>query len=246
MGEIFVAHEPITDHVSNLPPRDYWLIDPNEKIEVATDPFGLVDIDKLVESVKQTVDESYTWRSDLDVHHFQWPAAWYPAIQGVRAADNPAYFRNLGIFKGLMPLDFHAMIHRFSEPLPPPEPEVIHYKVEAWNIAKSLFIRMRKTINAERMAKRRLIYTAQNPHILNSDFGGEDLITQEWMQDVLEKHFRGIAKHMADLESLPVEFRLVEPELPLNKLAKRLGEIVVPKAINPKRLGIMVGSAEAA
>jgi hypothetical protein len=66
-----------TMHASeSLPPPDAWLIDPRqEKIETPLDERNLIDIPKLIGAIKLTVDPSYQWGGELDVHHFYWPEA---------------------------------------------------------------------------------------------------------------------------------------------------------------------------
>jgi hypothetical protein len=218
-----------------LPPFDARLIDPSkERIDTPVDDRGLIDVDQLIQAVQETVDPEYLWPHSLSIHHFYWPEASYPYDKSVDAVSNPAIFRDLPRNKGLVPRVFENWLHQVTLPPPTPNPEVMSYRVEAWRVAKSLYLNARDTVRWEKRARRRAEYVQQNPGVLKEEFDGEDIIGEEAIQDILDHYFRGAEHNVARLERIPPEFRLFDPSKPIQALATELGQLVVPKHLRPQ------------
>ncbi len=215
--------------LENLPPRDMRTY-PDEKIPTPTDERGLVDVPRLIAAVQKTVDPEYEWPRQLSIHHFYWPEADYPYVTAGLAVDNPAVFRNLPIHRGLLPRAFENWLHIITLPPPKPSEEVMHHRVEAWNVARSLFQKVRATIQTEKLARARAEYVRQNPVILKEEFDGVDIIGEEVMQEILERHFRGTRHHLRRLQDIPPEYRFIDPDDSLADMGRKLGRVVVPKA----------------
>lgn len=126
--------------IYHLPPPDVVRIkwNPHDLIPTPLDERGLVDTKGLLVAMSQTVDPQYKWNSPFnDVHHLQWPNRWY----GNERIDNvvPSKFREIAIGKWILPRVLHNWIHKITEPPPIPDPEVMHYRVEAQRVVTSLF-----------------------------------------------------------------------------------------------------------
>jgi hypothetical protein len=214
-----------------LPPRDVWLLDPErERIATPTDERGLVVVPSLIAAVRKTIRPEYRWTAPYDIHHFQWPDAWYPYYPGIDRA-NPHQFRELSIHKGLVPREFHNWLHRITIPPPVPSHEVMFYRVEAWDVARALFGEVQGVFQWERRMRRRVTRLQHDSGVLPPEFSGVDLIGQTVMADVLSSNFRGIERHLARLDGIPEEHRLFEPTDSPLQLASALGRLVVPTAM---------------
>ena len=120
----------------------------------------------------------------------------------------------------------------------------MRYRVDAWLVARNLFSNVKGAVQWERKARRRALYTQQNPQVLRAEFEGEDIIGQEVIQETLESHFRGTVHHLQRASSIPAEFRLFDPTLPRQELATQLGRIVTKKHLSsliPKDRLVTVG-----
>lgn len=214
-----------------LPPRDLQLIDPHkEKIDTPVDARGIIDISQLVTNVKATVDSSYVWPDGLSVHHLYWPGSAYSHENDENAVD-ASVFRNLPIHKALLPRVFENWLHRITLPPDVPDPEVMQYRIEAWNIAKDLFQSARETVLHDKLTRQRRAYITTNPEVLKAEFNGEDRIGEEYIQSEYEKNFRGWEYVCKRHERIPEEFRLLQLDGPPEVLARNLGKLVVPRSL---------------
>lgn len=121
-----------------MPPIEYRKLDPkrDEIIETPIDYRGLVDLDKLIDTVKSTVDSEYSWISHMnDVHHLQWYKALYRDHEFTNLALE---FRELVNRKAYIPRVFHNWLHRVTIPPPIPSIDVMKYSIEAQRVAISL------------------------------------------------------------------------------------------------------------
>ena len=219
----------------SLPPPDVRLISTNDMIDTPVDDLGLVDIDQLITDIGETIDPDYQWSPGLSVHHFQWPEAWYKYPEGPYEDIPIRSFRNLPPHKGLVPREFENWLHKITLPPAMPSPEVVVRRHESWGVAKSLFLTIKDAVKQEKMARRRRQYVAQNPDVLPPEFNGEDIIGEEIMQEILEKHFRGIIYHLEKLSEIPPEHKLVDETADIHDISRTLGQLVVPQARILKR-----------
>jgi hypothetical protein len=199
---------------------------PSEPIPTPVDDRGLVDVDQLIRAVKATVKPEYIWPKPRSIHHFYWPDAAYP-YEG-RGDTNPHAFRNLAVHKGLLPRVFENWLHEVTVPPPVPDREVMQYRIEAWQVALNLFRSAREVIQWERRARRRPL-ALDCPEFLNPT--EEDRIGTAVTARIIAKHFRGFDRHISSLESLPPEFRLIEPTDSPQEVAATLGRVIMPRSI---------------
>lgn len=114
----------------HLPPADAWKVNPNtlRRFYAPTDDRGFVLPDATVEVVKNLFEDDYEWPVDPryqqtqpDVHHFHWVARQYSStVYGGRTIPNR--FRELATVKGLVPRQFHNVIHTVT--IPPLQPNI--------------------------------------------------------------------------------------------------------------------------
>lgn len=121
-------------------------------IKTPLDERGLVDLNKLIDVVKLTVDTEYVWASSRnDTHHLQWYSALYTNDDTV--VDRQA-FRDLMSRKTIVPRTFHNWVHHITEPPPMPSDEVMQYAIDAERVAISL---ARTASHAIRLARSKLL-----------------------------------------------------------------------------------------
>lgn len=214
-----------------LPPREFWLL-PDEPFETPVDERGIVDIERLVQQVKSTIDPAYIWQQSDSTHHFYWPAVLY-SHDDKWLSDKKTYstgrFRELPIHKGELPREFENWLHLVSLPPAVPSREVMQYRTEAWRVAASLFASARRVVLWEKRAEKRSQYIQRHPEVIMHE--NDDAFAREYIADILDKHFRGVERHMDELERIPPEFRLVEPCDSPKELATNLGKFVARRSL---------------
>lgn len=216
-----------------LPPKDAFLYLPkkySDRIPTDLDHNGVVDIHATIETVKECIDPSYQWRTEKSLHHFQWPGSWYTYNR--ENDDLPYRFINLPISTGLVLREFENVLHRVTLPPPVPDREVMQYRIESWKVVKDLFLTARKTIQQQKIQKKRREFVKNNPSILKEEFNGEDIIGEEIMFEILDKHFGSYEQLLEKQESIPKEHRIMEISGPPRVVAKRLGWIAAGKRID--------------
>lgn len=219
-----------------LPPREYWQL-PDEPLETPVDERGLVEVATLIELVKGTVDPAYAWQRSDSTHHFYWPEAHYSygdVWMDAGKTYSSGRFRDLPINKGELPREFENWLHIVTRPPAAPNKEVMQYYVEAWRVAVNLFSSVRRVVLWEKRAEKRARFAERNPGVVSYDEG--DVYGREYMAEIIEKKFRGVERHMNDLQRVPQEFRLVEPTDSPRELATRLGEFVGRRSMKLRRL----------
>ncbi|MEO6761072.1 MAG: hypothetical protein ABI220_01685 [Candidatus Saccharimonadales bacterium] len=219
--------------VSGLPPKDYWLIDPDkEKLETPVDDRGLIDVSGLIRVVKDSIDPAYKWPTHLSVHHLYWEDEWYSSAF---IGDHGQKFRELPIHKALLPRVFENWLHRVTSAPDIPDPDVMHMRIESWQAAKLLFESVRKVVVWERRARRRESLIYRHPEILPYEFHGEDMIGKEILGGILTKNFGSLEPAIERHRRIPKEFQLLDTSGPPIQLAAALGKLVAPKALDLAR-----------
>jgi hypothetical protein len=189
-----------------------------------------VDVPALIDLLKSKVNIDYTWPGPSDIHHFYWPRVWYPYDHEKGRLNNPSTFRNLSISKGLVPRVFHNWLHEITLPPPVPKLEIMEYRIESWDIARSLLGKATGIIEREK-GMRRQLYVVQDP-VLVQELNANDIIDQEVMQDILEANFpEHVNEHLARLEKVPEDMWLFNPDQPPVELASDLSKLVLPSAV---------------
>ena len=211
-----------------LPPEEFWLINPDrDKFDTPVDDRGLIDQDLMIRAVKDTIDPSYEWPAQLSLDHFYWPGYWYDRSYDPQAGR----FRQLSIHKGIVPREWENWKHKITIPPRLPSPEVMHLRIESWDIAHSLFRSITETERWRRRAEGRALQVARGSSCLPRDGSRDDVIGKEFMQGVLSKYFRAVEKKLRQLETIPREFRLVEPGDPQDIMPKTLMRLVGGEAL---------------
>ncbi|HVV66730.1 MAG TPA: hypothetical protein VHB72_01510 [Candidatus Saccharimonadales bacterium] len=215
-----------------LPPRELWRASPNDPIETPVDDRGIVDVPKLIGLVKDSVEPEYVWQLPDNTHHFYWYAARY-SYDDKWTSDKKHYsagrFRDLSIHKAELPREFENWLHLITLPPPVPSREVMQYRIDSWRVAVNLFGSVRRVVMWEKRAQKRANYTARNPDVVSYDEG--DIFGEEYMETILDRQFRGVERHMSELEQVPPEFRLVQPANTPKELATQLGRIVGKRSL---------------
>lgn len=178
------------NNFDNMPPIEVRKIDPktNELIETPLDYRGLVDLDKLITVVKETVEPEYSWSSEMnDVHHLQWYMAHYRDHKNQNLALN---FRELVNRKAYIPRVFHNWLHRITLPPPIPSEEVMNYSIDAQRVAISL---SQTVSEAVRLTRRKEI-------------------SEKILKIRLEQAFEHFNLYLDNAREVPVEFSLLAIE----------------------------------
>lgn len=219
---------------SHLPPLDAWKVNPKtlKRFYAPTDDRGFVLPDATVELVKDLFEDDYEWPIDRryqqtqpDVHHFHWIAHQYtPIAYDGRTTSIPNRFRELPTVKGLMPRQFHNVIHKVT--LPPKQPRLPHMArhVQAYDIARRLFTSAANTSTVQRQITSRLAADV-------------DEVANTILVDRLRRQFEGYHKNMelligaAGLQALQVEDPKFKKRKP-REIAQLLGRQVRFSEIN--------------
>lgn len=155
---------PSIECLGHLPPRDVWRgINPDnpKKFFAPADDRGFVIPDATVEMVLGYFDDEYAWPVEWskdvahilrpDDHHFQWVASNYdPSRYCLRRNQIAKVFRNLPDRRGILPRQFHNVIHALT--IPPNVPRLRHMEryIRSWQIAQQLFRSANLALMAER------------------------------------------------------------------------------------------------
>lgn len=218
-----------------LPSPDFWLVKPNKPIDTPINSLGLVDIEATIIAVKQTIDPSFDWikygGSD-STHHFYHPASDYSYSETWgkgRHVFNEGSFRELPIHKGELPRVFENWLHIITLAPPKPSKEVMENRLEGYRVAKSFFRSVRQAIQLQRRSDRYFKDIAEATDKHNSTDDGE--FAKDYVARIIEKHLKSVEMHKKELENIPPEFRLIEPDDNPHKLAKNLGRFITRRSM---------------
>lgn len=213
-----------------LPEITYW-VDPERKPdETPLDQWGFVDVDKLIELVKARIKPEYHWTPPTNIHHLYWPEDEYIQTQ-LRDPSVLSYrFREIAPNKVRLPLIFHRMIHVTTLPPPMPPPDVMESRAKAWGISQDLFTNVRNLSHWERMYRRRFTEIKRG---VPSDIPTEQLdgLAHQRSDEILWRHFSGVARQIGRLSTIPQEHWPFSAELTLPMAAGEIGDIVLRQAL---------------
>ncbi len=207
-----------------LPPKHVRLIDPKkERLETPVDDRGIVDVNELISLVKATVDSNYEWPINSNEHHFYWPKSNYKHRRA-RITSKMKKFRELTVSKGYLPIEFHNWMHEVVEPPPVPEVEVMEQRIEAWEIASSLFKKARRAAEEDlHVPYKRLIIARGKGNTL-------EIINNEYMSEVLFNILADQENEMEKIDSYMPEINFIESvEAAPHQVGKIMGEFVLRK-----------------
>ncbi len=197
-----------------LPPRELWRFNPDEdeRLPTPVDERGLVDVEKLINLVKTTVDPAFTWKpsEEPNRHHLYWRQGYYPVEP--ENSVNPREFRNLAVNKILIPRIFHNWLHVVTDEPPVPSVEVMHYRIEAQRVALELFKSARKSKRLIRLNK----------------------LSDAELEERLSRNFEEFSANLERAYAIPEEYRLIdfsdyklETARDIQVIGNRLGELAV-------------------
>lgn len=134
------------------------------------DDRGFVDYGWLLGYIDSLVDEDYVWSSRLDIHHLQWEGSSYHPDNFTDYDDPsvPQRFREIPFHKLLIPRQMHDLIHLVTLPPKMPEYSEMKKRVEAFDVAVSLFQKAKQTLDIEQQNKR--LIPAPHPKYRNKTF----------------------------------------------------------------------------
>jgi hypothetical protein len=216
----------------HLPPRDAWKVNPDtlRKFYAPVDDRGFVLPDATVETVKELFEDDYEWPIDPrhqetrpDVHHFHWVARRYDPKE-FNGRTVPQRFRELPTVKGVVPRQFHNVIHEITLPPAMPRYKDMSRHVRAYQIAHWLFT------SASRASEMQGAFSnvVADSH---DNIGNEILIHQ------FDRQFRGYRMNMerlvgaAGLETLRLDDAKFARRKP-HEVARMLGRVVRTREIN--------------
>lgn len=207
IGELVSLYEPMS------PPADVRLIPSGEKFTTPVDDRGIVRENELIKTVQDTVMPGYEWRGRPNVHHLYWESSWY-RDNTLFSQQHQRLFRSfvdLPVHKLYLPTEFHNYLHTVTEPVEPPDPDVMHMRVEGWNVAMRLFKNADGIDHTLYHAEHRARRFERDPSFVDKRNNGVDLAAARWYVEMMRKHFTGIHRRIGELERVPEEFRFVDP-----------------------------------
>lgn len=232
----------------HLPPRDAWKVNPEsvKKFYAPIDDRGFVLPDATVEVVRDLFEDEYEWPIDFslqstrpDIHHFHWYERLYsPKAFGGRKI--PSRFRELASVKGVLPRQFHNVVHEVT--LPPAMPRYRDMKrhVDAYESASYLLQSAERTVEAQSLFALR-----------RHDASIDDDVALGILISAFERQFKGYQMNMeqligaAGLSSLRVNDPKFERRKP-HEVARILGRVVRNREINYMPLFRTVSEVEKA
>lgn len=228
--ELVVAMLSMMPHYSeHMPPYELRLIDVGERIPTPVNSYGLIDVTRLVQNVRATIDENYAWSTDLSGHHIHWPEAWYPYALQSKITPNPARFRSLPPNIIFVSREFENWLHEVTIPAKPPEEEVMKHVCDAWDVGQNLYKIATRSVAWERRARRRRAYVAANPSVVAANPGGEDVFAEEYFGEILARNGRILDSERRRNATIPPQFRFVNLEAPVEHIGRELGKLCVPR-----------------
>lgn len=214
---------------SHLPPPDAWKENPAkiQKFYAPVDDRGFVLPDQTIEKVQDLFRDDYVWPVDArfqqtkaDIHHFHWIGRLYKPDR-FQGRSLPSRFRELPTVKGIVPRQFHNVIHAVT--LPPNVPKYRnmdrHYR--AYKVASRLY---RAALAASA--------TRRNFAEMSDDPLGTELLIRKF-NGQFQNYQLAIETALSDkaLGELGIEIKKL-PKRPPNEVARLLGKVVIQSEIN--------------
>ena len=219
------TEEVIQAYQDGLPAQEFWLEDPaTYKIEVKLNSKGLVDDKALIADVQSTIHPDFIWAGRADRHHLYWPRADYVTMQ--QTSESKAYaFRMVGTNVIRVQRVFHNWIHAITLPPPMPEPEVMQYSLETWEIMGNFYKAVRQTVNHQRKFARE-----EQRRISGYSEQGKELVRTS-----LSRELSGVIMHLEALENVPEEYWPFRRDAKVRFAAGRVGQVIKDGYMNRTR-----------
>lgn len=225
-----------------LPDQRYWLADPfspSNRIESSVDERGVVQPDATNAAVLTLLDPSYRGSRKVNLNDYVFPESEYKgrfigSLSLVR-------YRNLPPNTRYLPIDIHNLFTIVVEAPAMPEPEVMSYSIEAWRVARNLFLKAAKIKEAERLVQARENDIRLFPGLVARNPSKIDL-DREYLTDAYNHQFSRFDDFLEDYASLPDEFRPADIDLNADprelagNIVTTLGTIITPQTVRPPAL----------
>lgn len=133
-----------------LPPLDAWKVNPHtlKRFYAPVDDRGFVIPKATIERVLRLFEDDYPWPVDWsksapqvlkpDDHHFHWTRGMYARSRWNSSV--PDRFRELPTNRGIVPRQFHNVLHYVTLPPRVPYVEDMKHYLRSFEIAKQLFV----------------------------------------------------------------------------------------------------------
>lgn len=216
----------------HLPPRDAWRVDPVKlrRFFAPTDDRGFVLPDATIEVVRDLIEEDYEWPIDSrvqqlrpDVHHFHWMARQYDP-RFFQGRTVPIRFRESPNLKGVLPRQFHNLVHFATLPPLMPRYRDMEQHLDALYLARRLFDSAEKAVWAQSLFAMRGVQE-------------DDEIARQIMTSAFDRQFRGYRAHIeqmlgsSSLKLLGVEDEKFHKRKP-HEVKKVLRTVIGQRAVN--------------
>lgn len=188
-------------------------------MQTPLDERGLVDIGQLMEGVRSYIVPTFLWPDCPSEHHLYWLASWYTQTEKETNGEIPAgRFRELPINKIDMPRMFHTVLHHVTLPPKMPDPEIMRFQIEAWNVVSNLFVAV---------SKRARLMRAVGRHLTQQQLTVErEIVARKFMEERSARLFGGIAMHLEALEKIPEEHRPVDINASDDEILQSVGRVI--------------------
>lgn len=217
---------------SHLPPLDAWRVDPEklQRFYAPTDDRGFVLPDETVATILELFEDDYEWPIKAeeptmrpDIHHFQWYARLYGS-ENFQGRTIPWRFRELPSRKGLIPRQFHNVLHEITLPPAMPKYRDMEQHVEAYALARRLFESAGRTMEVQALFRKHPEAFAANS------------VANEIIVAAFDRQFKGYRANIellgaTGLESLGYKDPKFGRRAP-NEVRQRFGKVVTTRVVN--------------
>lgn len=197
------------------------------QLEAPKDDRGVVKIVETVKLAMSLADPDYVWPREEpkpDEHHFVWERDWYHPrhFSGNRI---PRDYRNIPFHMGYLPRQLHDFIHATIAPPPVPDFEVMRYRTESYRVALELFKASALAVKVHRKPE-----TLKGIERLDD---GQLSITDDILRDILVNMTSRVQnrKQLVLPSNEFIDAEMIDNK-PLPRIARELGRIAAPSAIN--------------
>jgi hypothetical protein len=213
-------------------------------MKTPTDGRGFVDYGALLGYVDSLVKKDFIWSSRMDIHHLQWESHRYNPVEFADEEDPtiPQRFREIPFHKLLIPRQMHEFIHVVTLPPELPEFDEMKKRVEAFDIAVSLFQKAKQTLDIEAQEMR--LIPVPHPKKMKEEYDPikrkiieRDVLIDRYKEFTEQFHNQLSKTTQQDVENL-INMELLQNENPITVLVTSLDRAVrlnkQRQAIRPK------------
>jgi len=125
---------------------------------------------------------------------------------------------------------FHNWLHQVTEPPRPPSADAMVYTIDSYQVAVSLFQNIHMSRQCVRTAR-------QQQQTAEAIAAGEPAPYDFRMMDpcvfarIVDDSHEQIDLSREQMRHIPPEFQLVDPDLPIDRLARQVGRLVAPDGL---------------